>query len=64
MEPLINISVVSEQMRKNFCEELKRQLVRNEALANSHFNIKMERQIANHSLQFMKEQFTILHDSV
>ena len=63
-EQLINISLVSEQMRKNFCDELRTQLARNEALCNSHFNIKMEQQIANHSIQFLQEQFTILHDSV
>lgn len=63
-EQLINISLVSEQMRKKFCDELRHQLARNEALCNTQFNLKMEQQIANHSIQFLQEQFTILHDSV
>jgi len=39
---LINISLVSEQMRKKFCDELRHQLAMNEALCNMHFNLKME----------------------
>lgn len=41
-EQLINISLVSEQMRKKFCDELRQELATNEALCNSHFNLKME----------------------
>ena len=63
-EQLINISLVSEQMRKKFSDELRTSLVVNEALCNSHFNLKMEQQIASHSIQFLQEQFTILHESV
>ena len=63
-EQLINISLVSEQMRKKFCDELRQQLAQNETLYNSQFNLKMEQQISNHSIQFLQEQFTILHDAV
>ena len=34
-EQLINISLVSEQMRKKFCDELRHQLARNEVLGNT-----------------------------
>jgi len=63
-EQLISISLVSEQMRKKFCDELRQQLAQNETLYNSQFNLKMEQQISNHSIQFLQEQFTILHDAV
>lgn len=49
-EQLINISLVSEQMRKKFCDELRQQLAQNETLYNSQFNLKMEQQISNHSI--------------
>ena len=51
-------------MRKNFCDGLRNQLAKNESLLNAHFNLKMEQQIANHSIQFLQEQFTILHESI
>lgn len=49
-EQLINISLVSEQFRKKFCNELREHLAQNEALCNKHFNLKMEQKIANHSM--------------
>ena len=63
-EQLSKITVVSEQMRKNFCNELKNHQVTNESLQNQHFNLNMEQKIANHSMQFLQEQFTILHTAV
>ena len=51
-------------MRKKFCNELREHLAKNEALCNAHFNLNMEQKIANHSMQFLQEQFTILHNSV
>ena len=54
-EQLISISLVSEQMRKKFCDELRQQLAQNETLYNSQFNLKMEQQISNHSIQFLQE---------
>ena len=55
LEQLINISLTSEQMRKTFADKLRHQLAHNEVLSNSHFNLHMEQQIANHSMQFLQE---------
>ena len=61
---MTNVSLVSEQMRQKFCNELREHLAKNEALCNKHFNLKMEQNIAHHSMQFLQEQFTILHSAV
>ena len=63
-EQLFNISLVSEQMRKRFCDSLRKQMAKNELLKNAHFNRHVEQEIASHSIQFLQEQFTILHESV
>ena len=39
-------------------------MAKNELLKNSNFNRHVEQQIAAHSIQFLQEQFTILHESV
>ena len=51
-------------MRKRFCDSLRKQMAKNELLKNSNFNRHVEQQIAAHSIQFLQEQFTILHESV
>ena len=54
-DQLINISLVSEQMRKSFCDELRKQMAKNELLRNSVFNRHVEQEIAGHSIQFLQE---------
>lgn len=38
-DQLINISLVSEQLRKKWSDELRQQLAENEVLYNKHFNV-------------------------
>ena len=38
-EQLIKISLVSEHMRKKFCDGLREQLSKNESILNQNFNV-------------------------
>ena len=58
------MTLVSEEMRKTFSEQLRESLARDEASRNTIFNQSMSSQIQGHSISFLQEQFKILFDSV
>ena len=64
MNELKNMTLISEEMRKTFSEQLRESLVRDEASRNENFNQNMNQQIQGHSIQFLQEQFKLLFDSV
>ena len=64
MNELKNMTIISEEMRKTFSEQLRESLVRDEASRNENFNQNMNQQIQGHSIQFLQEQFKLLFDSV
>ena len=64
MNELKNMTMISEEMRKTFSEQLRESLVRDEASRNENFNQNMNQQIQGHSIQFLQEQFKLLFDSV
>ena len=64
MNELKNMTMISEEMRKTFSEQLRDSLVRDEASRNENFNQNMNQQIQGHSIQFLQEQFKLLFDSV
>ena len=64
MNELKNMTIISEEMRKTFSEQLRESLVRDEASRNENFNQNMNQQIQGHNIQFLQEQFKLLFDSV
>jgi len=50
MEQLIEISLISEEMRKKFSESLRMALAKNEAMRNENFNHKMGKEISQHTI--------------
>ena len=63
-QQLINMTLVSEEMRKLFSEQLRESLARDEANKNTIFNQSMASQIQQHSISFLQEQFKILFESI
>ena len=51
-------------MRKSFCNSLKENLAKNEALCNKQFNFRMEQNIAKFALEHLQENFTKLYSAV
>ena len=58
------MTLVSEEMRTSFSEQLRESLARDEANRNTIFNQSMSSQIQSHSISFLQEQFKVLFDSV
>ena len=58
------MTLVSEEMRKTFSEQLRESMVRDEASRNENFNQNMQQQIQGHSIQFLQEQFQLLFNGL
>ena len=61
---LIKITLVSEEMRKLFSEQLRECLAQDEANKNTIFNQQVSSQIQSHSISFLQEQFKILFEAI
>ena len=61
---MIKITLVSEEMRKLFSEQLRECLAQDEANKNTIFNQQVSSQIQSHSISFLQEQFKILFEAI
>ena len=57
MDSLSHISLISEQMRKEFSEKLRETLASNESLKNQTYNERMRQEISTHTICYLQEQF-------
>lgn len=63
-EHMMSTQVTSDQLRKLSQDKLREFELNCETIGNNLYNLKMEQKIANHSIQFLQENFTVLHKAI